>query len=273
MRNSTELLGVTSVITGAAGLLGSEHAIALLSLGSTVALWDVDEDLLFKAADRLKIQFPESKIVAQVVNITQESEVRNALVKLLDQKLSPGILVNNAAVNHKPSQLKDSESRAENYNLELWKSEIDVGLTGTFICSKILGSYFLKHNKGSIINISSDLSVISPDNRIYEKQNLSPIDQPMKPVSYSVIKTGIIGLTRYLATSWATFNIRVNAISPGGVFDNQDPIFTSRVQERIPLGRMATKYEYRAAIQFLATDDSSYMTGQNLIIDGGRSAW
>lgn len=273
MRRSTELLGSACVITGGAGLLGREHAIAMLSLGADVVLWDLNLTQLAEREQDLLSEFPGSRIIAQNVDITSESSVIEKFNELLAQGLNPRVLINNAAINYSPESLKDSETRPENFSVENWRNEIEVGLTGAFICSKIIGSYFIGAKQGVIINISSDLSVIAPDQRIYEKSNLSIEEQPMKPVSYSVTKTGLIGLTRYLASSWANFGIRVNAISPGGVFNNHQSEFTQKIEERIPLGRMAKKEDYRSAIQFLSTDDSEYMTGQNLIMDGGRSIW
>ena len=126
---------------------------------------------------------------------------------------------------------------------------------------------------GVILNIASDLSVFSPDQRIYRKDELPDVMQPVKPVTYSVIKTGLIGLTRYLATYWANKNIRCNALSPGGVFNGQSDEFVQRLTALIPLGRMASKNEYRAAVQFLCSDASSYMNGQNVLMDGGRNVW
>ena len=130
-----------------------------------------------------------------------------------------------------------------------------------------------KKNGGVILNIASDLSVFAPDQRIYCKELLSPNMQPVKPVTYSVIKTGLIGLTKYLATYWADRNIRVNALSPGGVYVNQSSEFVSKLENLIPMARMANREEYREAVQFLCSNASSYMTGQNIVIDGGRSVW
>ena len=130
-----------------------------------------------------------------------------------------------------------------------------------------------RRRKGVIVNIASDLAVIAPDQRIYRDETLPDEQQPVKPVAYSVVKSGLIGLTRYLATYWADCGVRVNAISPGGVYNNQPPEFVARLAQLIPLGRMARADEYRKAIVFLCSDASSYMTGQNLVMDGGRSCW
>jgi NAD(P)-dependent dehydrogenase (short-subunit alcohol dehydrogenase family) len=273
MRKSNELAGTTCVITGGGGFLAREHAVALLSLGAGVALWDIDEVSLQNQVRNLQLEFPASNVYSQKVDITSEDEVIHGLSVLLSKGFQLSILINNAAINHIPEKLKNSDSRPENFPVEAWRREIEVGLTGAFICSKILGRYFIENKKGTIINISSDLSVIAPDQRLYEKPNLNENEQPMKPISYSVNKTALLGLTRYLSTSWASFGIRVNAISPGGVFNGQAREFVDKIEDRIPLGRMAHKEEYRAAVQFLATEDSSYMTGQNLVIDGGRSVW
>ena len=124
-----------------------------------------------------------------------------------------------------------------------------------------------------ILNIDSDLSVFAPDQRLYRKDGLLNGEQPVKPVTYSVIKTGLIGLTRYLATYWAEYGVRANALSPGGVYCNQNDEFVKRLSSLIPLGRMAHPDEYRSAIQFLCSDASAYLNGQNIVMDGGRSVW
>ena len=152
--------------------------------------------------------------------------------------------------------------------------QIAVGLTGAFLCSKEFGTAMARDGKGGVIlNIASDLSVFSPDQRLYRKEGLSDDIQPVKPVTYSVIKAGLIGLTRYLATYWADKGVRSNALSPGGVYTGQSEEFVQRLTSLIPMGRMACKDEYRSAIQFLCSDASAYMNGQNVVMEGGRSVW
>jgi NAD(P)-dependent dehydrogenase (short-subunit alcohol dehydrogenase family) len=161
----------------------------------------------------------------------------------------------------------------ENFPLDVWNDDLRVGLTGAFLCSRVFGSEMAKRGKGVILNIASDLALISPDQRLYRQLGIPDDQQPVKPVTYSVVKTGLIGLTRYLATYWASSGVRVNAISPGGVFNNQPEIFLAELYQRIPLGRMANADEYQGSILFLCSDASSYMTGANLVVDGGRTCW
>jgi NAD(P)-dependent dehydrogenase (short-subunit alcohol dehydrogenase family) len=185
-------------------------------------------------------------------------------------------LINNAANNPTYENIKqefDATKRFESYPIEAWNDDIAVGLTGSFLCSQMIGSHMAKSIGGVILNISSDLGIIAPDQRIYKKDDLSDDQQPTKPVTYSVIKSGLIGLTKYLATYWADKNIRANALVPGGVYTGQDEIFVSKLTNLIPLGRMANIDEYKAAVLFLVSEASAYMTGNMLVMDGGRSCW
>ena len=165
-------------------------------------------------------------------------------------------------------------TRLENFSLKQWEEEISVGLTGCFLCCKVFGTKMAKSNKnGVIINIASDLSVISPDQRLYLDESLPEDEQKVKPITYSVIKSALVGMTKYLSTYWIDGSVRVNSLSPGGIFNNQDEEFVNRISKLIPLGRMAASDEYRSAIQFLCSDASSYLNGQNIVMDGGRSVW
>lgn len=257
-----------ALITGAGGLLGYEHAKALLECGAKVVLTDINLQSLKKNFNLLKKDFTNNKILKIKMDVTSENSIIHCKNMLKKKKIFISILINNAAHNPKLSKLKSQSF--ENFGLEKWKKEIEVGLTGAFLCSKIFGREMAYLKKGVILNISSDLSVISPDQRIY---NNSKSLKNIKPATYSVVKTGLIGLTRYLATYWAAKNVRCNAISPAGVYYGHKKEFVKKIKKLIPLNRMAKKDEYRSAIQFLCSDASSYMTGQNLIIDGGRSIW
>jgi NAD(P)-dependent dehydrogenase (short-subunit alcohol dehydrogenase family) len=161
----------------------------------------------------------------------------------------------------------------EKLTSELWDRDIAVGLTGAFLCSRAVGIHMAATGGGVILNVASDLSLIAPDQRIYRRSGLAEDQQPVKPVTYSVVKHGLIGLTKYLATYWADKNVRVNAISPGGVYTNQPEDFMEKLTALIPMGRMARAGEYKAAVLFLVSDASAYMTGANLVIDGGRTCW
>lgn len=267
----------TALITGAGGLLGPEHASALLEHGAKVVLTDISSASLDRAMEDIKKKFAHTSIVNRlkqlVMDVTDPDSIQT-VSNNLDERID--ILINNAAIDPKQTQesLKLQLSRLENFSLEQWNLELNVGLTGAFLCCKEFGRKMASDGRGGVIlNIASDLSVIAPNQELYKKANLHEDFQPVKPITYSAIKTGLIGLTRYIATYWNEKNIRCNALSPGGVEHHQDQQFINNISELIPLGRMARIDEYHAAIQFLCSDASSYMNGQNIVIDGGRSIW
>lgn len=265
---SNDLKHKVSLVTGGNGLLGQEHCEALLEKGSIV----YSGDIILKKTRR----FLNYKNFNQIkLDVTSEQSISSVLKKILNKENKIDILINNAAIDAKVKKNNHHKfTRLENFPIEKWNKEIDVGLTGAFLCSKIIGSYFAKNGGGVILNIASDLSVISPDQRLYKIENeINCDDQPVKPVTYSVIKSALVGLTKYLSTYWLNGKVRVNALSPGGVLNDQPIEFIQKVEKLIPMGRMANHDEYKAAIQFLCSNDSKYMTGQNLIIDGGRSVW
>ena len=271
-----DLRGKTVLITGAAGLLGTEHASALLESGAQVVLTDISEAALLVAHEKLAQNFDSRNIITKNMDVANQYMVREVAGALWTAGIRIDILVNNAAIDPKVNSKHGimASSRLENFSLEQWELQVSVGLTGAFLCSQVFGSAMAKDGKGGVIlNIASDLSVFSPDQRLYKKEGLAADMQAVKPVSYSVIKAGLIGLTRYLATYWSDKNVRCNALSPGGVFNGQDDEFVKRLSSLIPLGRMAAIDEYRSAVQFLCSDASSYMNGQNVVVDGGRSVW
>lgn len=266
--------GRVAVVTGAGGLLGPEHAIALLECGARVALTDINTAAMAETAGRLISMYEQAQILTVQMDVTNLNSIEIAKGEILTRLGSVDILVNNAAID--PKMGRDSlieSSRFENFPLDQWRFQLDVGLTGAFLCSRSFGGWMVANRGGVILNIASDLSVFAPDQRIYRKDGVPEDRQPVKPVTYSVIKTGLVGLTRYLATYWADKKVRVNALSPGGVYVNQPAAFVQRLTNLIPLGRMAQRNEYRGAVQFLCSDASSYMTGQNIVMDGGRSVW
>lgn len=268
-----DLSGRVAVITGGAGLLGLQHGEAVAGAGGIPALADIRADRLDDSSPEFKQRFGPEACVLQT-DITDPESVRALLAEVLRRYGRVDILINNAANNPKMEKTADVEfSRLENFPLKQWQDDLSVGLTGAFLCAQAIGSEMARRGGGVIVNVSSDLGVIAPDQRLYCQPGLPADRQPVKPVTYSVVKTGLIGLTRYLATYWADSGIRVNAISPGGVYNNQPDDFVARLANLIPLGRMAQADEYQAAILFLCSDASSYMTGQNLVVDGGRSCW
>src|SRR5208283_3440364 len=268
-----DLTGRVAVITGGAGLLGTKHAEIIAAAGGSPVLLDLPQAKPDMTAAAIAKKYGVDAI-GLAADITQLAEVEQVRDKLLARFGRIDILINNAANNPKVEAESSSSktwSRLENFPLEIWNDDLRVGLTGAFLCSRVFGSEMAKRGKGVILNIASDLAVIAPDQRLYRQPGLPEDQQPVKPVTYSVVKTGLIGLTRYLATYWATSGVRVNAISPGGRFQNPAPGFLAELHQRIPLARMAHVDEYQGSILFLCSDASSYMTGANLVVDGGRT--
>ncbi len=274
--NKFDLTGKTVLITGAAGLLGREHAAAVLATGATVVLTDIGEAALASARSALARNADASRIVTHVMDVSRLDAIKHVAGELQAANLRVDVLVNNAAIDPKVvgEQGVQETSRLENFPLDQWDLQIAVGLTSAFLCSQVFGTAMAQDGKGGVIlNISSDLSVFSPDQRLYRKPGLADDMQPVKPVTYSVIKTGLVGLTRYLSTYWADRGVRANALSPGGVFNGQGEEFVQRLSALIPMGRMANIDEYHSAVQFLCSDASAYINGQNIVMDGGRSVW
>lgn len=270
-----ELNGKVVVITGGAGLLGKKHAEVVAEYGGIPVLVDINKDKNEVVAKEVEDSC-QVDCFAMAVDITQPSQVCELKDEILARYGSIDVLVNNAANNPAVSNSglrKENASRLEFFPLDVWGKDISVGLTGAFICTQILGAFMAKNGGGVIVNIASDLALISPDQRLYQKPNIPDDLQVVKPVTYSVVKSGLIGLTRYTATYWADKGVRCNALSPGGVFADQEEEFVSKLTQLIPMGRMADISEYKASLIFLISDASSYMNGANLVVDGGRTVW
>ncbi len=240
------------IITGGSGFLGNQITEAFLNEKSNVYIIDI------KRPKKKSVKYFNS-------DISNEDELKKILNYFKKRKLKIDILINNAAIDYSPGKTKNKNLKLENFSNNLWDKDISVSLTGSYLCTKIFGSYMSKMKKGNILNISSDLGIIAPDQRIYKKNDF------IKPITYSVVKHGIIGLTKYTASYWAKNKIRCNAIAPGGIYNNQDSSFTKKINQLIPLGRMAKKNEYNALILFLCSDLSSYLTGSIVVADGGRT--
>ena len=271
--NRFSLKGKIIVITGAAGLLGEQHACAVAEAGGTPILLDIRGDSVTELANTLSDKY-EISVVAYTVDITDEEAISRNTKILLERFERIDVLINNAA-NNPNMKIPNSAnlSRLESFPLEAWNADLAVGLTGAFLCAKHYGSAISQNQHGGIIvNIASDLGLIAPDQRLYRQPGLADDQQSVKPVSYSVVKTGLIGLTRYLATYWPD-QVRCNALCPGGVEDDQSKDFIDQVKQMIPLGRLAQRDEYKSAIQFLCSEASSYMNGACIVIDGGRTCW
>ena len=259
------LKGRVAIVTGAAGQLGGEYVRCLLGAGAKVGAFDINFDNPKSILD--SIDSPE--LLKVRVDITDRASIEKGLKEVTERLGSPSILVNNAAIDAPPNSTEVDTGPFETYPESSWDRMMEVNLKGMMLCCQVIGGHMAQKGGGSIINIASIYGILSPDQRIYEYK-----DKPFfKPVSYCVSKSGVLNLTRYLATYWAKKNVRVNTLTLGGVFNNQDETFLKNYSSKVPLGRMARADEYNGAILFLASDASSYMTGANLVVDGGYSCW
>jgi len=261
-----------AVVTGGAGLLGKEFCRTLAQAGAAVVVADLNESLAGQVAGEL--QQAGHQVIACQVDVTSPTSTRvmaEAAVKAFGRL---DILVCSAAMDPKfdpQNQSAQSRNAFEDYPLASWQQALDVNLTGMFLCAQAAVKPMLAQDHGVIINICSTYGLVGPDQRIYLRPGQEA--KQYKPVFYSVTKAGVLGLTRYLATYYAGKNIRVNALTPGGVFNNHDDIFTQNYSARTVMGRMARQDEMSGALLFLASDASTYMTGSNLVVDGGWTAW
>jgi len=257
-----------AIVTGALGLIGKNHCTALSEAGANVVVCDLDESKCKEFASTLS-----TKSIGVGVDITNKSSVESLRDITLKEFGSIDILVNNAAINDmfENPQAAAEQSMFENYPLEMWQKSLDVNVTGTFLCSQIIGNEMAKTNKGSVINVASTYGLVGPDQSIYKKPDGS--QSFYKSPAYPATKGAIVNFTRFLAAYWGNKGVRVNTLTPGGVENNQDEYFVNNYSAKTPLGRMALPTDYKGAIVFLASDASAYMTGANLIVDGGWTAW
>ncbi len=260
------LAGRVAVVTGGAGLLGARFAAALAAQGASVAIADCDEVGARRAAQGIKAR-GKAAVQGYKVVLPQPDSVKRLKARV-EKELGPvDILINNAA-----TKTPGFFQRFEDYSLKDWNAVMDVNLTGAMVCAQVVGGAMALRGEGSIINIASIYGVVGSDQRIYEKSKY--LGRPINnPAVYSASKAGLLGLTRYLAAYWGHRGVRVNALTPGGVFSGQNDEFTRRYSARVPMGRMARADELMGAILFLSSRASSYVTGQNLIVDGGWTAW
>ena len=263
------------VITGGAGLIGRRHMEAVLEGGGIAVLLDLFEEPLKKAKEEYLEKYPEGKIETYVADITSKESLEEIRDDLLNKYGHIDGLINNAANNPKMEGGSKNMGAIQfhNFPLDIWKEDLMVGLTGAFLCAQVFGTVMEKQQSGAIINISSDYGVISPNQNIYRKEGVKEEDQIIKPVSYSVVKHGIMGLTKYLATYWGKKVVRVNTLCPASLYHGHDEEFVKKISELIPMGRMSRPDEYPATVLYMLSDASSYMTGATVILDGGRTIW
>jgi len=268
-----------AVVTGAAGLLGRRHCAALAAAGAHVVATDLDQLACEEIAAGLARDHG-NEALGQAADITRPDSVRALLAAVLDRFGRLDVLVNNAAINEKVENVETGEDgdaddtallRFENHPLDLWERSFAVNVTGTFLCCQVLGAELARRGSGSIVNVASTYAVVAPDQALYRREDGTQTF--WKSAAYPATKGAVLALTRHLAAYWGSAGVRVNALSPGGVENGQDPGFVARYARRTPLGRMAQPDDYAGALVFLASDASAYMTGANLLVDGGWTAW
>jgi len=263
--------GRVAIVTGGAGLLGKGYCETLASAGANVVIADVAAQASEELADKISLE-TEVDVQGIQTDVSDPDSVRKLIEQVMKKFNRVDILVNNAALDPKfdPAHSGEHSSRFENFPFTAWQEAMGVNVTGMFLCAQAVAGPMLEANRGVIINISSTYGLVGPDQRLYQREGHPP---QFKPVTYTVAKAAVLGLTRYLATYFANTGIRVNTLTPGGVFADHDEEFVQRYSAKTILGRMANADEMSSALLFLASDASSYMTGANLIVDGGWTAW
>ena len=266
------LPGRVAIITGGAGLLGVRHGEAIAAAGGVAVLADLRGGDAEARAGEIAAG-TGGTAVGMACDVTRADSIEALLQSVLARFGRVDILVNNAANNPKVEAPGQAFSRLENFSLDQWQADLAVGLTGPFLCAKIVGGALARQRRGVIVNISSEYGVIAPDQRLYLQPGVPPEQQPAKPVTYTVVKAGLHGLTIYLATYWADAGVRVNTITLGGVESGQPAEFLERAAQRIPMGRMARPHDFQGALVYLCSDAAAFVTGANLVVDGGKTIW
>ncbi len=256
------------IITGGLGQLGLAYTKALLGCGARVAAIDcrkaTNESSLSKAE--------QARLLIIEGDVTNRTSLEQALGQILETWGTPHGLINNAAIDAPPDAPPAENGPFEQYPETSWDRVLDVNVKGPFLCAQVFGAEMARAKQGSIINIGSIYGVVSPDQRLYEYRRTRG-EEFYKPIAYAASKSALLNMTRYLATYWGASNVRVNSLTLGGVFNHQEEPFLREYETRVPLGRMATAADYLGPVLFLLSDASCYMTGANLVVDGGWTAW
>lgn len=271
-----EINGKVCIVTGGGGLIGCKHAEAITEGGGIPVLLDIVPEGMERVKNTLREEYGEEICVETfVTDITDRTKLKKVRDELMDKYGHIDVLINNAANNPKVEGGSKNlgATRFHNFPREIWDQDLAVGLTGAMLCAQVFGEVMEKQGSGVILNISSDYGLIAPDQRIYRKEGIPEEEQTIKPVSYSVVKHGLIGLTKYLAIYWAEKGIRVNTLCPASLENGQDPEFVEKISKRIPMARMSRPDEYVCTILYMISDAATYMTGATVVLDGGRTSW
>ena len=271
-----EITDRVCIITGGGGLIGLKHAEAVIEGGGIPVLLDIVQAGMDRNISILKEEYGDDiRVETFITDITKRESIEKVRDVLLEKYGHIDVLINNAANNPKvEGGARNIDSlRFTEFPVDLWNQDVAVGLTGAMLCAQVFGGQMEKQKKGIVLNISSDYGIIAPDQRIYRKEGIPEDEQPVKPVSYSVVKHGIIGLTKYLAIYWADKGIRVNTLCPASLSNGQDEEFVKKISNLIPLGRMSDPDEYVCTVLYMISDAATYMTGSTVICDGGRTSW
>lgn len=256
--------GKFAIVTGGAGLLAAEHATALSNHGATVIMTDVNKEKCDDAVAELSAN--NINAVSKYCDVTSPDSWKKLLHEVMNEFNKVDILINNAGFTNQ-NKSTNFDASYEDFPLEDWNAIINVNLTGTFLGCQVIGKQMLQQGTGAIINMASLYGVVSPNHRIYPGTGIR------QPVAYSVSKHGVIGLTKYLATLWADKGVRVNALTPGGIYNDHQNLFLERFKQLNPIGRMSNKNELHGAVVYLASEASSHVVGHNLVVDGGWTVW